>query len=277
MALEQFLHLIRRIGQAAALDRLHDDDGLFVLARDLVAGARLDAGAFPVRVIDLQLDKIDFRVVGQDSVEHRRGIVEGKADLFGLAFSLELLNEFKAAQLGGQVVGFAPQIVQQVVVKVLDPAALELLLKVHGVFFGFGDLENRHFVGQQEAVARVTLDQALTHRLFAVLLMIREGGVDISEAFGQEAVKHGIERLIVNVGDVLIEQRQAHAAKAELFQIFHRNLSFGWPARRVPAILRVLYHIAAQKTTDSPDWASEYGFLQDKTVQKQREEYRALP
>ena len=98
----------------------------------------------------------------------------------------------------------------------------------------------------------MALDQALTHRLFAVLLVIGEGGVDISEAFGQEAIKHGIERLIVNVGDVLIEQRQAHAAKAELFQIFHRNLSFGLPERQAPAILRVLYHIAAQKTTDSP-------------------------
>ena len=74
--LEDRLDGFRRIGQGAALDRLHDNDRLAVFPADFQAFPGSDIRVLPVGVIDLQLDEFNIRVLVQQFFQHGRHIME---------------------------------------------------------------------------------------------------------------------------------------------------------------------------------------------------------
>ena len=63
-----------------------------MLFGDLVALARLHAGAVPVEIVDLELDELKLGVLGQHAVEQVGPVVEGKADVFDKPLRLLLAN-----------------------------------------------------------------------------------------------------------------------------------------------------------------------------------------
>jgi hypothetical protein len=73
--------LLRQVDQVAALHRLHDDDGLMVLHADLIAFTVLHGGVVVVRVVELDLHHLNFRVLRQDLLQHLRPVVEGDAHM----------------------------------------------------------------------------------------------------------------------------------------------------------------------------------------------------
>ena len=78
------LRVLRQPDEVAALDRLHDDDGLVIFPADLIAGAALDSGIVVVRVVELDLDGFDLRIVRQDLLEHLRAVMERDAHMAGV-------------------------------------------------------------------------------------------------------------------------------------------------------------------------------------------------
>ena len=87
--IENGLCFFREIDEIAALDRLHDDDGLAVLHADLIALAALHRGVVVVQVVELDLHDLDLRILGQDLLEHLGAVVERNADVAHLALGLE--------------------------------------------------------------------------------------------------------------------------------------------------------------------------------------------
>ena len=83
---QTFSHLphLRQSDEVAAFDRLHDDDGLVIFPADLIAGAALDGGIAVVRVVELDLDGFDLRIVRQDLLEHLRAVMERDAHMAGV-------------------------------------------------------------------------------------------------------------------------------------------------------------------------------------------------
>ena len=73
---EQIFRFLGDIGKRPALDRLHHDHGFPMLFCCFIAFAGLDRVVFPVEVIQLYLDKINFGVFGQNPVQHIGGIME---------------------------------------------------------------------------------------------------------------------------------------------------------------------------------------------------------
>ena len=67
--LKDLCDTFREICEAAALDRFHDDDRFAVTAGRFIAEAGLYRCRVPVGIVDLELDKFDFRVGGQHLVE----------------------------------------------------------------------------------------------------------------------------------------------------------------------------------------------------------------
>ena len=60
------MRVVREVHEVAALDRLHDDDGLAEFAADLVASAALHGGIVVVEVVELDLHDLNLRIVRQD-------------------------------------------------------------------------------------------------------------------------------------------------------------------------------------------------------------------
>lgn len=63
---EHGARVVREVHEVAALDRLHDDDGLAEFAADLVASAALHGGIVVVGVVERDLHDLNLRIVRQD-------------------------------------------------------------------------------------------------------------------------------------------------------------------------------------------------------------------
>ena len=67
---------VKEIGKNSALDRLHNNHRFSVSFCGFIAFTGLDRIVFPVKIIQLYLDKINFGVFGQNPVQHVGGIME---------------------------------------------------------------------------------------------------------------------------------------------------------------------------------------------------------
>ena len=192
-AVQRVQYGLRVLGQPdkiAALDRLHDDDGLVIFPADLIAGAALDSEIVVVRVVEPDLDGFDLRIVRQDLLEHLRAVMERAAHMADLALGLEGKGRLiGAAGLEMQIVARALR-VHQVEVKILDAAGLELLLKQRAdVRLGLEEVR-RQLVGQDIAVAGIAAGEAGLQRGLALALQIAVGGIEVVEARVQKRVHH---------------------------------------------------------------------------------------
>ena len=62
------LGIVGQVDKVAALDRLHDEHRLAVLAADFIALAALDGDVVIVQIVELDLHDLDLRVLGQNLV-----------------------------------------------------------------------------------------------------------------------------------------------------------------------------------------------------------------
>ena len=217
IAAEEPGHLGGGIGQLAPLHRLHDHHLLAVAHRGLVAQAGLDAGALPVQIVELELDKLHLGVFGEHPVQHLGAVVEGKAQVADAALFLLPQQVGEGVQRQGGLVGLGVDVVQQVVVKIVHPAPLQLgaedLLLVGGGLVLQGG--QGHLVRQGEAVPGMAVHQGLPDYALAGALVIEPGGVKIGEPPLQEQVHHGLYLFQIHrLGVVWIEQGEPHTAKA---------------------------------------------------------------
>lgn len=119
--------VLRQLYQVAAFHRLHHDDRFTMLCAYLAALPSLDGRTVIAHIV--QLHKFHLWVFGQDLIQHLRLIVEGKSHMADepLRFQLQrlligpaLLKFLKIPLALG---------VHQVKIKVLHPAAFQLLLE----------------------------------------------------------------------------------------------------------------------------------------------------
>ena len=155
------MRVVREVHEVAALDRLHDDDGLAEFAADLVASAALHGGIVVVGVVELDLHDLNLRIVRQDLLEHLRPVVKRDADVAHLALGLEGEGRLIGVTcLEVRIVARALR-VHEIEVEILDAAGGQLALEKRadvllGLEEGGGQL-----VRQDIALARVAARQTL--------------------------------------------------------------------------------------------------------------------
>ena len=149
------------LAQQAALDRLHDDNRLVVLAGHLVAPAGLDVVVLPVRVVDLQLDELHLRVLGKQLVQHVGLVVEGEAHVLEQALLLHLQGVVPNAELVKGLGAVVAAVVQQVEVEIPGTGAPQRGLQhLLGLAGGLGSGPGGQLGGQLEAFPGVPVHQS---------------------------------------------------------------------------------------------------------------------
>ena len=241
---EHFLHRPGHFGQRAALDRLHDDDRLAVLFGYLIAFAGLHALAVPVQIIDLELYKLHFRVLGQDAVQQVRMVVEGKADVPDHTLFLLLLQPGKAVQLFVDLVVLGAHVVQQVVVKIPRAGLFQLGVEDLVPILQRMDEARMQFVRQGEAVPRMAAGQRLLDGVLALERTIHPGRVKVGEPPFEEDVHHLPGLPDVDAARIVgVRQRQPHQAEPQFFGIVENIHRSQPPFSAQCALLSVLYNL----------------------------------
>ena len=130
---KQFRCRSLELSELSALDRFHDNDIFPMAHRSLIAAAGLGNSAFPVKVIDLKLNHIHFRMFCQNPVQRLCIIVVGKTDFPRFSFFLHPAYEFKAP-VGGRIdIAVSPDVMKKIYVKVIHAASFQLFGKIPAV------------------------------------------------------------------------------------------------------------------------------------------------
>ena len=186
----------------------------------LVALAALDGGAAPVQPVDLQLHEVNLGVVGEHLLEHVGRVVEREAHPAHAAGALLLGDELEGVEALCHLVVVHVDVVGEVVVHVVGAETPQLLLE-DGSLLGLvgallAQLAERHLGRDGERVARVARHHGLAHGALAHVLVVHPRRIEVGEAAVDELVGHALEGRHVDLGVVLADVRQAHAAKAQL-------------------------------------------------------------
>ena len=192
------------------------DDGLIALAG-------LHPLVLPVQIVELDLDELHLRVGGQDLVQEVRLVMEGEAQVANLPRRLLLLEVGEGVQPLGRLIAGLVDVVEQVVIKVLHPAFLQLLVEDR-VLVGLGaavlEAHEGHLRRQGEAVPAMALHQSLPGRDLALPGVVHVRGVEIGISPLQEGVHHLADLLHVHRSLLLgVRKGQAHHAKAQFFHV----------------------------------------------------------
>ena len=179
---KQFLCFRRETRQRSTLDRLHPHDGFSVFFRHPIAVSRLNGGAVPVQIIDLELDNIHFRVGGENLVQQSCAVVIGKADFLCLSRRFQFPKECKFVELFADSVIVPVQPVKQIDIKIIYTAPLALLFKVN-LAIGMGlNLPTRQLIRKDKGFPQMALHQRFPEGNFAFAVQISIGSIEISAA-----------------------------------------------------------------------------------------------
>ena len=193
-----------------------------MLLRDLVARAGLHTGAVPIEVVDLKLDELEFRVLGQHAVEQRRAVVEGKADVLYKPLRLFLPDPRKAVKRVVHVEAVHVDVVQQVIVEKFHAGLFALLVEDPVAVLLRLDEAGMQLRRQRKAVARVALHERLLGGALTLERAVHPRRVKIREAALEKGIHHLFGLLHVDLPRVvLVQRRQTHQAEAEFF-LCHR-------------------------------------------------------
>lgn len=172
----------RELGQRAALDGFHDDEGDIPLFGEGVAPVACDllGPVVGVKIVVLQLAEVP-RLVPQDVLEACCVVVAGEAEAADAPGGFLLPEPIHDAHLLGRVIAGLVQGMQQVEVDVVHAQPLELLLED-----GLGLVEgltvpDRQLGGEVEALPGPLCDDAAHERLTCAAV-VGEGSVKIVDA-----------------------------------------------------------------------------------------------
>ena len=217
------LGVLWQVDKVPALDGLHDDDGLVVLSAHFIALSGLNSGILVVEIIELDLHDLDLRILGQNTFQHLRRVMEGNPDMPDLSLLFQVERRLIGAAAPELFKIFTRLRVHQIEVEILHAACLELALKEGTDVLLFLEIGLGQFVGENERLARMALDEAVAQRRLALARKIAVRRIEVVEALGQEGVDHALELRVIDLAPL---HRQAHAAEAEIFMyVFKHPLS----------------------------------------------------
>ena len=218
VCLKQLLNFLVRICKHAALYRLHYPNAASVLNDGLVALAGLYRNAVVIEIVELDLNKLELGVIGEDLVEQLGAVVIGEAEVLDKSLFLLLLYEIEAAVLVCTEKRVGVYVVQQIVIEIACAGLFKLLVeKTLGIALCLY-ADKRKLVGKQEGFTGMTLYQSLANYDLAGVFVIHICGVEIGETVLKEGVYHLAENLVIYRGGVVfVHKRQTHTAKSEFF------------------------------------------------------------
>ena len=225
--IQHLLRILRQIHQRAALYRLHDDDGLAVLAADLVALPGFYGGVLVIDVVKLNLDDFNLGIFGEDLIKNLGFIVEGNAEMANFSLVPQRHDRFIGVHLlvlGKQILILG---VHQVKIEIIYAAGFQLLLEEGTDVLVFLNVVAGQLVGQNVRLPGITGSQALFQRDLALAVKIAVGGVKIVEAVREKHVHHfgGFFKI-----HFLALHGKAHTAKTKIFLHFVKTgLHIGIP------------------------------------------------
>ena len=218
------LRVLGQVHEVAALDRLHDEDGLAEFPADLVALPALDRRIVEVRVVELELHGLDVRILRQDLLQQLGAVVEGDAHVADPAFRLEREGRLIGPAGLEVIVVHRALGVHQVEVEVVHATGRQLAREERpDVRLGLEEVR-RQLVCQNEAVPGIAAGEAGPQGRLALALGIAMGRIEVVEPGVQEGVHH-LRRL----GDVhlAVLHGQTHEAEAQiLFDAIHCKAPF---------------------------------------------------
>ena len=183
-----------------------------------ITGPRLDGGAFPIKVIDLELDKVNLRVFLENFGQQLRIVMEREADVADAAFGLLAGEEAPTVHAVNDLDALMVKGMQPIVVKILDTTTLQLLVENAFQIGHLIDGPHGHLAGDGERLTRITFHDNLSKGFFTLASMIGIGGVKIGETALDEPVGHLLKLLDVDARLVIgVDQRQTHESKSKLF------------------------------------------------------------
>lgn len=224
---EEVLHFLRRVGQGAALDRLHNGDGNTVFPGHLIVRPGGNRRVLPVGIIDLQLNKVYLRVSGQEPVQEFRSRMEGKAHVFDQSLGFLFLGEIPQVELIIPGIVVFHEGMEEVVIEIFRAGALQAGLEL---LFG-GLFRGRHggvdLGGQGVAFPGIAFHQRLAGGSFRSQVDI--GGIKIGEPGFQEQVHHLLHLFHI---DAQALPGQAHEAESQLGRILSEVIRHSFHLRR---------------------------------------------
>lgn len=146
--------VLRQLYQVAALHRLHHDDRFAMLCAYLAALPSLDGRTVIAHIVQLQLHKFHLWVFGQDLIQHLRLIVEGKSHMADESLRFQLQRLLIGPALLKFLKIHLALGVHQVKIKVLHPAAFQLLLEQRPHLFLRLKQRVENLIRQQKALPR---------------------------------------------------------------------------------------------------------------------------
>ncbi len=170
---------------------------------------------FPIRVVQLDLDKFCLRVGIQRLFQVFGASVEGKAEVAYLPLRLLLKAPAIAVQLFiCLAVAAILYRVQEVEVKIIYAASLQLLIEDAVPVLRFAHAPGRELCSEHEAFPGMPLHQRFLHHLLGVAPMVDISGVKVVHSRLQIGICHAADLFKVDSPFLF---RQPHHAEPELW------------------------------------------------------------
>ena len=173
----------------------------------------LDAVAFPIKVVELELHILHLRVFRQDTVQHFRTVVEGQPDVPGQSLRFQSRQFPKSIGLLRCLVGGGVDGVEPIVVYIVRPQPGQLLLEETAHICLFLHQKDRQLGGDGKVVTGMAVHQSLLQRGLAHAAVVNIGGVEISKPLFQKAVHHLLEPLRIDLG-IIPKRGETHGTKS---------------------------------------------------------------
>ena len=189
-----------------------------MLYSDFIASAGLNPLAFPVQIIDLQLNKFHLRMLRQDLIQQLGAAVERESGMFNQPCRLFIQKPAEAVQLLIFRQHGSFNAVDQIVVKIGDAGFLKLFVEDPVPVFQKIDITGVQLGGQGVAVSGMAVHEGGLCRVLALEAAVHPGCVKVGKASLQKPVYHLFDLFHVDVARIgLVVQRQAHKAEAKFF------------------------------------------------------------
>ena len=186
-----------------------------------VTFTRLYGGVVYIDVIQLYLYEFDFGILGKNSVEHFRFIVERKPEVSYFTFFFEFDTLFVRATAFEFFVSFGCLLVHKIKVEIIYAEYVQLAFKKRTDFAFAVEIRARKFVGENVFIPRVAFYETLRKSGLAFTVEIAVRGIEIIKTTCDKQIDHF--RKFVEV-DFVAVHRQTHATETEILFYFVKSV-----------------------------------------------------
>ena len=214
LGVDDVFNRLRRVGEKAALDGLHDEDGHAMLVGYLNAFAFTERGVVPVGVVDLKKDELGIRIFVDKFFKLFGGAVCGEADVLGEAAFFNRAHELPYVVLAEACRAISSEVMHEVDVKVVNAKVLEGFLKLLlEILLALAVISPRNALRADEiGIPGISLDERFLEGCFTV--GISPCGIEVVAACFDVGINHFLG--VLDVDFVLLSTFETHAAEAQL-------------------------------------------------------------